>query len=102
MALPLLNYPMTAVHQPSLPPQSSGTKSESPPEHYLSYLDNLVYHYLGGILLAMMKKWLQAEEFFEICATSPTQGPSTISALQLEAFKKLVLVQLISHGKVGL
>ena len=53
----------------------------------LTYNDNLVYHYAGGIALAALKKWREAEEFFEICATAPST--STPAALQLEALKKL-------------
>lgn len=47
---------------------------------------------------AALKKWEEAEEFFEICVSSPAQVPA---AIQLEAFKKLTLVQLISRGTVG-
>ncbi|KAF7340947.1 PCI domain-containing protein [Mycena sanguinolenta] len=63
----------------------------------LSYNDNLMYHYLGGVVLAVLKKWAEAEEYFEICVTAPGAVPA---ALQLEALKKLRLVQLISRGEV--
>jgi COP9 signalosome complex subunit 3 len=62
----------------------------------LHYSDNLSYHYTGGIALAALKRWAEAEEYFEICVTSPGTHPA---ALQLEALKKLRLVQLISGGK---
>ncbi|GLB41148.1 putative cop9 signalosome complex subunit 3 [Lyophyllum shimeji] len=64
----------------------------------LSYNDNLIYHYLGGIALAALKRWGPAEEFFEICVSSPGVVPA---ALQLEALKKLKLVQLIATGKTA-
>ena len=64
----------------------------------LCYNDNLVYHYVGGIALAALKNWAGAEDFFEICVSSPGHVPA---AIQMEALKKLVLVQLISHGKVN-
>ncbi|KAJ7722564.1 hypothetical protein DFH07DRAFT_856847 [Mycena maculata] len=64
----------------------------------LTYNDNLLYHYLGGIIFALLKKWAEAEEFFEICVTAPGAVPA---ALQLEALKKLRLVQLISRGEVA-
>jgi COP9 signalosome complex subunit 3 len=64
----------------------------------LCYNDNLIYHYAGGMALAALKRWAEAEEFFEMVASAPGQVPS---AIQLEALKKLVLVQLISKGKVG-
>jgi len=65
----------------------------------LTYHDHLLYHYAGGMALAALKKWSEAEELFEICASSP--GPAA-SAIQMEALKKLVLVQLIHSGKVHL
>lgn len=64
----------------------------------LNYNDNLVYHYAGGIVYGALKKWREAEEFFEIVTTAPGQVPS---ALQAEGLKKLTLVQLILHGKVS-
>ena len=64
----------------------------------LSFNDNLIYHYLGGIALAALKRWKEAEEYFEICVTSPGSVPA---ALQMEALKKLRLVQLISTGQVS-
>jgi len=64
----------------------------------LHYNDNLVYHYAGGMVFAALKKWEEAEEFFEICVSSPAQVPA---AIQLEAYKKLTLVQLISRGTVS-
>jgi len=65
----------------------------------LTYHDNLIYHYAGGMALAALKNWQGAEELFEICASSPGSTPS---AIQMEALKKLVLVQLIYRGKVRL
>jgi hypothetical protein len=81
-ALPVLEYPITNI------------------DLHLSdlvYNDNLMYHYTGGVILAMLKRWSEAEEFFEITATAPGSVPA---ALQMEALKKLRLVQLISKGKV--
>jgi COP9 signalosome complex subunit 3 len=65
----------------------------------LHYNDNLIYHYAGGMTFAALKRWNEAEEFFEICVSSPAQVPA---AIQLEAYKKLILVQLISRGTVGI
>ncbi|KAF4581663.1 hypothetical protein EYR40_002674 [Pleurotus pulmonarius] len=83
-ALPLLATPITSIDT-TLSPD-------------LSYTDNLVYHHVGGMIFAALKQWEQAEEYFEICVTSPGHVPA---ALQLEALKKLVLVQLISKGKTS-
>jgi len=62
----------------------------------INYNDNLQYHYAGGVALAALKMWKEAEEFFEICVCAPGQVPA---AIQLEALKKLTLVQLILYGK---
>lgn len=82
-ALPVLHYPITNFDT-SISPD-------------LNYNDNLSYHYTGGIALAALKRWADAEEYFEICVTSPGTCPA---ALQMEALKKLRLVQLISTGTV--
>lgn len=46
----------------------------------------------------MLKRWPEAEEFFEICATAPGSVPA---AIQMEALKKMRLVQLIAKGKAS-
>ncbi|KAF8885334.1 hypothetical protein BD779DRAFT_1533952 [Infundibulicybe gibba] len=82
-ALPVLENPITNI--------DTGLSD-------LHYNDSLVYHYTGGVALAALQRWAQAEEYFEICITGPGTVPS---AIQLEALKKLRLVQLISRGKTG-
>lgn len=81
-ALPVLAVPITSVDT---------SVSD------LHYNDNLVYHYSGGMALGALKRWREAEEFFELCVSAPAQVPA---AIQLEAYKKLVLVQLIQYGEV--
>ena len=83
-ALPILEYPITDID----------TDLSD-----LNYNDNLIYHYAGGITFAALKRWEEAQDFFEICVSSPGTVPA---ALQLEALKKLKLVQLISTGTVRL
>ncbi|EED80649.1 predicted protein [Postia placenta Mad-698-R] len=80
-ALPVLETPITTIDM---------SLSD------LTYNDNLVYHYAGGVALGALKRWREAEEFLEICASSPAQVPA---AVQMEASKKLVLIQLILYGK---
>jgi COP9 signalosome complex subunit 3 len=48
--------------------------------------------------LAALKRWTEAEEFFELVVSAPGHVPS---AIQLEALKKLILVQLIAKGKAS-
>ncbi|KAG6845052.1 hypothetical protein H0H87_001389 [Tephrocybe sp. NHM501043] len=64
----------------------------------LTYNDSLLYHYLGGIAHAALKHWADAEDFLEIALSTPGSIPA---ALQLEALKKLRLIQLIARGKVS-
>jgi len=64
----------------------------------LTYHDNLNYHYTGGIIFAMLKRWAEAAEYFEIAVTAPGTYPA---GLQMEALKKLRLVQLIHRGKIS-
>ncbi|KIY73672.1 hypothetical protein CYLTODRAFT_386258 [Cylindrobasidium torrendii FP15055 ss-10] len=66
----------------------------------LHYTDNLIYHYLAGVSLAAVNKWALAEDYFEVCITAPAAA-QTISGIQLEALKKLKLVQLISSGNAS-
>ncbi|KAF5324373.1 hypothetical protein D9619_011351 [Psilocybe cf. subviscida] len=82
-ALPILEHPITEIDTTLCPD--------------LHFTDNLVYHYTGGIALAALGRWKAAEEFFEICVTSPGTFPA---ALQMEALKKMRLVQLIATGEV--
>ena len=83
-ALPVLAHPITTI---------DASISD------LHYNDNLVYHYAGGMAYAALRRWGEAQEFFEICACSPGLAAA---AVQMEALKKLVLVQLIHQGKVNL
>ncbi|KLO09452.1 hypothetical protein SCHPADRAFT_907731 [Schizopora paradoxa] len=124
VSLPVLRTPITAFSPTHIPSQSqsqstasssslagamvsqpsserSTAKSHSQKgagsELLLNYTDHLVYHYAGGLTFAVLNHWAEAEEFFEIVVTAPIQ--SVPSAIQLEAMKKLALVQLILYGK---
>ncbi|KAA1473585.1 hypothetical protein DENSPDRAFT_882156 [Dentipellis sp. KUC8613] len=112
-ALPILAVPITQI-TPALTPD-------------LTYLDHLVYHYTGGCVLAALRRFAEAHEFWETVVGAPVAprglvaggagagvggaggagagaGPRVEStgepsALQMEAAKKLLVVQLILHGK---
>jgi len=62
----------------------------------VKYHDNLLYHYYGGIILSLLGHFRAAENSLEIVLSAP--GPA-ISAIQLDAYKKLVLLQLLTHGR---
>ncbi|CAE6535793.1 unnamed protein product [Rhizoctonia solani] len=63
----------------------------------VQYTDNLQYHYLGGCVYAALKRFKEAEDFFETTVTAPA---TAASAIQLEAYKKLGLIQLILYGEL--
>ncbi|KAJ3736692.1 hypothetical protein DFJ43DRAFT_518661 [Lentinula guzmanii] len=68
------------------------------PDHNLSYIDNLVYHYLGGVILTKTGNYTAAIDYFETALTAPSTTNSPPAGLQLEALKKLRLVQCIAMG----
>ncbi|KAF8752144.1 reductase [Rhizoctonia solani] len=55
----------------------------------VQYTDNLQYHYLGGCIYGALKRYKEAEDFFETTVTAPA---TAASAIQLEAYKKLGLI----------
>ncbi|KAI5450281.1 hypothetical protein NCC49_003192 [Naganishia albida] len=62
----------------------------------LKYMDYLGYHYLAGMLCIGLKQWTQAKEMLQTAVSMPG---SSVSAVQIAAHKKLVLVNLILTGK---
>ncbi|KAI0253004.1 hypothetical protein BJV78DRAFT_1123777 [Lactifluus subvellereus] len=86
-ALPVLEVPISQISTTLYPD--------------LRYQDHLVYHYTGGIVFTALRRYADAAEFFELCASAPyaNLSPSDPSIFQVEAAKKLLLVQLILHGK---
>lgn len=65
----------------------------------ISYQDNLLYHFYAGLLAAAAGHYDLAIELLELCVSAPTL--STPSAIQIDAYKKLVLIQLVHRGKVA-
>ncbi|KIJ35265.1 hypothetical protein M422DRAFT_76337 [Sphaerobolus stellatus SS14] len=80
-ALPVLNVPISEIDI-SLTP--------------LTTEDVLKYHYVGSLALLGLKRFEEAAEFLEVVVSAPAQHHP--AAIQLEALKKLVLIQLILHG----
>lgn len=95
----------------------------------IKYQDHLLYHYLGGTILALQGDYVRACDLLEIVSrTSPISSFTTttltktidtneiqsteiqcvsapgpaVSMIQLDAHKKLVLIQLLAYGKVRL
>lgn len=66
----------------------------------LSYRDYLEYFIYSGLIYVGLKQWENALFCFEVALTVPTTGP--LSMLMSEAYKRWLLVGLLSKGKVCL
>lgn len=64
----------------------------------LTYTTALEYFYYGGWICAKIEKLERACELFEKCISMPSQS---VSCIQIDAYKKLILVQLLKDGKVN-
>ncbi|KAK4048086.1 hypothetical protein OIV83_004956 [Microbotryomycetes sp. JL201] len=79
------------------------------------YHDNLLYHYLGGVIAALLGEHTRAMDMLEIASQSPEDifwekadilsrwqvvvSPAQVTAaIQVDAYKKLILLQLLTHG----
>ena len=65
----------------------------------LDYRDHLMYFLYGAMILMALKKWKRALLFLEIVIMSPIV--SNISKIQVDAYKKWVLVSLLYKGQVS-
>ncbi|KIK68564.1 hypothetical protein GYMLUDRAFT_36025 [Collybiopsis luxurians FD-317 M1] len=84
----LIDYPIDDVYM----------FSASYPDLTLTPNDNISYHYLGGIILTKAEHYTTAIDYFETALTSPAALGSPPTGVQLEALKKLRLVQCIALG----
>ncbi|KIY48410.1 hypothetical protein FISHEDRAFT_23327, partial [Fistulina hepatica ATCC 64428] len=100
---------MMAVHRSKSYSHARGLLLDHPIEYLdttlcpeLSHTDCLNYFYLAGIALTLLsmshrKQYLQqALAYFEACITYPG---TAVSAVQLEALKKMTLIELFMYGK---
>lgn len=62
--------------------------------------DHLQYFLLGAMIYIGAKNWVRALLFLDIVLTSPVNN--TTSMIQVEAYKKWVLVNLLHQGFVSL
>jgi COP9 signalosome complex subunit 3 len=81
--LPALNTPIFTIA-----PKSSG----------LTELEYLSYFYYAGMIFTGLKEYHKALAAFSETLTVPT--PKNLSIVQVESFKKMILVSLIADGKV--
>ncbi|KAI8079833.1 uncharacterized protein BX664DRAFT_203324 [Halteromyces radiatus] len=86
----MYRYPLSILNHDivNVDPETYGTTIQ----HYLSY------HYYGGILYIGNKEFEKAFDFFSLVVSAPTQ--KAVSAIQLEAYKRYILVSLIRYGQV--
>ncbi|KAI8923463.1 hypothetical protein BC831DRAFT_470998 [Entophlyctis helioformis] len=80
-ARPLVDTPVTDISSPVAP---------------IRVQDFLLYHYYGGLVYVGTKSFRNAQQFFEICLHAPSNVPS---AIQIEAYKRFVLVSLLLNGE---
>lgn len=65
----------------------------------LEYRDHLIYFLYGAMILMALKKWKRALVYLEIVIMSPVAV--SISKIQVDAYKKWVLVSLLYKGHVS-
>ena len=65
----------------------------------LEYRDHLLYFLYGAMILMALKKWKRALLFLETVIMSPVAG--NISKIQVDAYKKWLLVSLLYIGYVS-
>jgi len=63
----------------------------------MEVIDYLSYHYYAGLLFLGVKKHAKALESFQLVLTTPS---GSLSAIQVEAFKRYVICCLIVHGEL--
>ncbi|KAJ3214855.1 hypothetical protein HDU67_001120 [Dinochytrium kinnereticum] len=59
--------------------------------------DYLLYFYYGGIIYTHLKIYTRAQEFFELCFSTPSHA---VSLIQIEAYRKCLLMHFIATGDV--
>lgn len=64
----------------------------------LDHMHHLRYFLFGAMIYMKLRNWKRALHFLEIVITCPTAN--TASMIQVEAFKKWILVNLLANGKV--
>lgn len=64
----------------------------------LSYRDVLQYFMCGAMISMALREWNRAIIFLEVVLTAPTKNHA--SQIQVEAYKKWVLANLLARGEV--
>lgn len=77
---------------------SSFITSTSHLSERLDYTHHLRYFLFGAMIYTKLRNWTRALHFLEVVVTCPTA--STASMIQVEAYKKWILVNLLANGQV--
>lgn len=77
---------------------SSFITSTSHISEKLDHTHLLRYFLFGAMIYTKLRNWTRALHFLEVVITSPTVN--TASMIQVEAFKKWILVNLLANGQV--
>ncbi|KAL8818359.1 MAG: hypothetical protein Q9223_002994 [Gallowayella weberi] len=64
----------------------------------ISYRDTLHYFLFGAMIYLALKEWPRTIHFLEVVLTAPSRNYS--SQLQVEAYKKWILANLLAYGEV--
>lgn len=75
----------------------TGMCQESTQNHPFDAKYYLLYYYYGGMIYLAVRNLERALYFFEVCITTPAHA---VSHIMLEAYKKYILVSLLSYGKI--
>lgn len=64
-----------------------------------SYRQYLEYFLMGAIIYMALRQFAKAKFYLEVVLSTPTIGPTSTSMVQVEAYKKWVLVSLLLKGR---
>jgi hypothetical protein len=78
---------------------SKSLLSLAPGSFPIETLDYLQFWLYFGNFHAARKDFVQAQEAYNMVLTIPAQG--AVSAIQVEAYKKMILVSLLAQGEVS-
>ena len=64
----------------------------------LTYRDHLQYFLFAAMVYISQRKWSRALTLLELALVSPVHG-NTVTMIQVEAYKKWILVSILCHGR---
>jgi COP9 signalosome complex subunit 3 len=64
-----------------------------------TYRQYLEYFLMGAMIYMALRQFTKAQFYLEVVLSTPTSSPTATSMLQVEAYKKWVLVSLLLKGK---